>query len=201
MDSPAPYLIIREGVMFYVEFLPQEGEFFVDRSRLPRKGNALTRRLFPQKPELAYGLDGKVYEVAFEALPEHLQLGEKPRSEYDWWDWLSHGYDLLTGRGGSRPVPVRCELTKPAPYDFAELRAHIAAVLRKDSGCYGQFGVDTAKAAEHVEKTKDLPGLLTYFARRKFLWMAYDDGEAKARRERLKQWCSAAAAAGHGENP
>ncbi len=29
---------------------------------------------------------------------------------------------------------------------------------------------------------------MTYFSRRKFLWLEYEDG--KARRERLKEWCA-----------
>ncbi len=198
--SPAPYLIIRQGWLFSVEFLPQkEGEaLFVSRDRLPRRENRFTsvlHRIFPfshRGPELAYGMDGMVYEIEFETLPEHYELGEKPCEQYDWWDWLSHAYDVFTSRAESKPAPVRYHLKSPEPYDFAELRALVAGVLRKDGDCYSQFGADTQKAAEHVEKTRDFHALMVYFSRRKFLWLDYAAAEAKSYRERLKQWCTAA---------
>ncbi len=191
MVSPlpsAPYLILHDGWMFELVFLPQEGEIFISRDRLPREENVFTRKYFPCKPELAYGVDGQLYEVEFEALPEKLQLGEKSRAEYDWWDWLNEWYERWFKGGDSKPVPVRYHLKNPIPYDYAELRARVADILRKDGDCYSQFGADTQKAAGHIDKTKNFHELMTYFSRRKFLWMTCEDG--KARRERLKEWCA-----------
>ncbi len=190
MTMPSPYLIIYNRWMFDLVFLPQEGERFISQERLPRKENALTRRFFHRQPELAWGADGLVYEVVFEALPEQLQLGEKSRDQYDWWDRLSDWYDRWFCGGGHKEVPVRYHLRNPQPYEYAELRDNIAEILRRDGDCYSQFGTDTHKAAEHILKTKNYPELMTYFSRRRFLWMCCHDSTAKTCRERLKAWCA-----------
>ncbi len=186
-DSPAPYLIISHGIVFELEFFPQEEERFISRRNLPTEPSIFIRHHTPAEPNYAYGIDGMRYELELEVLPEKLQLGEKPRSEYDWWDWLNEWYERWFKGGDSKPVPVRCHLKNPEPYEYAELRARVAEILRKDDDCYSQLGVDTQRAAGHIDKTKTFGELMTYFSRRKFLWMAHEDGAA--RRERLREWC------------
>ncbi len=186
--SPSPYLLISQGFFFSVEFFPPEEEIYISRRDLPTEPSIFIRRLFPIEPQRAYGVDGMKYEIELEVLPEKLQLGEKSRAEYDWWDWLNDWYERWFKGGDSKPVSVRYHLTNPAPYEYAELRARVAEILRKDGNCYSRFGADTGKAAEHIGKTKNFGELMTYFSRRRFLWM--DVKDAKARRERLKEWCA-----------
>ncbi len=184
-----PYLIVYKEWMFDLVFLPQEGELFVREYRLPRKRNRITSKFFPHKPELAYGADGQVYEVDYEAIQESQHPNNNLYYQYDWWDrlcdWCNRWFC-----GGYKDVPVRYLLKKPKPYEYAELRARIAEILRKDGDCYSQFGTDTQKAAEHIEKTKNYLDLMTYFSRRRFLWMCCNDNTAKNCRERLKLWCA-----------
>ncbi len=185
---PSPYLIISNGFLFSVEFFPQDEEICISRRDLPREPSIFLRHLAPTEPPYAYGLDGMRYEIELEVLPEKLQLGEKSRAEYDWWDWLNEWYERWFCGGDCKPVPVRYHLKNPEPYDYADLRSQVAGILRKYGDCYSQFGADTQKAAEHIDKTKNFRELMTYFSRRRFLWMDYEDG--KTRRERLKEWCA-----------
>ncbi len=189
-DSPSPYLIINHGILFLLEFLPQDREIHVSRRDLPSEESVFTRHLGPRVAEYAYGVDGLRYEIELEALPEQLQLGEKSQAEYDWWDWLNYWYERLFKGGDSKPVPVRLHLRQPEPYAFADLRAQVADILRRDGDCYSQYGADTAKAAGQVEKLRSLPDLLTYLTRRRFICLGYNDDGGPAYRERLKQWCA-----------
>ncbi len=185
---PSPYLIVIRGMLFSLEFLPQEEEIFISRRHLPTEPSIFVRRYAPSEPERVYGVDGMRYELELEVLPEKLELGEKSRDEYDWWDWLNYWYERWFKGGDCKPVPVRYHLKNPVPYEYAELRALVAEILRRDGDCYSQFGADTVKAADHIDKTSNYGELMTYFSRRKFLWMFYEDG--KTRRERLKAWCA-----------
>ncbi len=186
--TPTPYLIISHGFLFSLEFLPQEGPIYISRRDLPPEPSIFVRHLAPTRPTRVYGVDGMRYELDIELLPEQLQLGEKSRAEYDWWDWLNDWYERWFKGGDSKPVPVRYDLKNPEPYEYAELRARVADILRNDGDCYSQYGVDTAKAAGHIDKTRNFHELMTYFSRRKFLWLDAEDG--KAQRERLKAWCA-----------
>ncbi len=160
--QPTPCLIISHGIVFSLEFFPQEKEIYISRRDLPREPSIFIRHLAPTEPNHAYGADGMRYELELEVLPEKLQLGEKSRDEYDWWDWLNEWYERWFKGGDCKPVPVlRNHLKNPEPYEYAELRARVAEILRKDGDCYSQFGADTVKAAEHIEKNKHFRELLT----------------------------------------